>query len=116
MNKFFLDKLLKKKEKNFKVEPIFYNEKNGPIFLNDRGDKSDLHGKIEEENIILASTSKNLNKENIGKFDLRDILQIHTTKYKNYELHVCICVKVQCNYAYLYFQNLHPYTFTGPAH
>ena len=33
MNKFFLDKLLKKKDKNFKVEPIFYNEKN-KILLN----------------------------------------------------------------------------------
>ena len=76
---------------NFK--DIFYNDKNRSIFLNDKGDKSDLHGKIEDKNIILASTSKNLDKENIGKFDLRDILQIHTTKYKNYELHVCICVK-----------------------
>ena len=28
MNKIFLDKLLKKKDKNFKVEPIFYDEKN----------------------------------------------------------------------------------------
>ena len=33
MNKIFLDKLLKKKDKNFKVEPIFYNEKN-KILLN----------------------------------------------------------------------------------
>ena len=31
---------------NFK--DIFYDDKNNPIFLNDRGDKSDLHGKIED--------------------------------------------------------------------
>ena len=76
---------------NFK--DIFYDDKNRPISLKDRGDKSDFHGKIEDKNIILASTSKNLDKENIGKFDLRDIQQIHATKYKNYELHVCVCVR-----------------------
>ena len=78
------------------MKDIFYNNKNEEIFLNDKGDKSDLHGLIINQNgknIILATSSKNINKENIGNYDLRDIKCIHYEKYKDYELHICLCVR-----------------------
>ena len=76
---------------------IFYDELNNEIKLKDSGDKSDLHGIsiIEKDKIILATTSKNLKKENINKFDLRDISDLYQKYYKNngWKLHICVCIK-----------------------
>ena len=51
MNKIFLDKLLKKKDKNFKVEPIFYDEKN-KILLNNFLKKQNFLSASEALSII----------------------------------------------------------------
>ena len=78
-----------------KIQDIFYHDDFKEISLNDSGDKSDLHGKIvtSSKKILLATTSKNLNSENIGKLDLRDIDSIHKNIYSDYELHMCLCVR-----------------------
>tara|TARA_R110002126_G_scaffold184178_1_gene332614 strand:+ start:69 stop:4025 length:3957 start_codon:yes stop_codon:yes gene_type:complete len=78
-----------------KIQDIFYHDDFKEISLNDSGDKSDLHGKIvtSSKKILLATTSKNLNSENIGKLDLRDIDSIHKNIYSDYELHMCLCIR-----------------------
>ena len=78
-----------------KIHDIFYHDDFKEISLNDSGDKSDLHGKIvtSSKKILLATTSKNLNSENIGKLDLRDLDSIHKNIYSDYELHMCLCVR-----------------------
>jgi hypothetical protein len=63
---------------NGSIKPIktyrdfFLNSNNIPIYLKDKGDSSDLTG-IYNNNII-AITSKNINKENVGKLDIEKIL------------------------------------------
>lgn len=57
MNKIFLDKLLKKKDKNFKVEPIFYNEKN--IIL--------LNNFLKKQNFLSASEALSIIEINFLK-------------------------------------------------
>jgi len=78
-----------------KIKDIFYHDNFKEINLNDSGDKSDLNGKIvtSTKKILLATTSKNLNSENIGKLDLRDLDSIHKNLYHDYELHLCLCVR-----------------------
>uniref|UniRef100_A0A6C0HAD5 Uncharacterized protein n=1 Tax=viral metagenome TaxID=1070528 RepID=A0A6C0HAD5_9ZZZZ len=77
------------------TKDVFYDDSNNAIKLKDSGDKSDLHGQICNENqkIILATTSKNLNVEHVGDLELRDILSISYDKYKGWELHLCVCVR-----------------------
>ena len=73
---------------------IFFDEKNKEICLKDNGDSSDLTGISKENNKkILVTTSKNLNKENIGKLDIHQIHDILNEKYKDYEMILCICIR-----------------------
>ena len=61
---------------------IFYDSKEKLIMLKDKGDASDLTAFHQDNSkIILATTSKNLNKENVGKLDIDKIL----TNFKPYE-------------------------------
>lgn len=84
------------KHKSYK--DVFYEEKNEPIKLKDKGDKSDLTMLHKNnEKIILATSSKNRKNEKnegIGKYDIRDIHSLYQSKYKNFDkLVLCICTK-----------------------
>ena len=69
-------------EKINTVKDIFYNSVGVAIKLKDKGDSSDLSGiNKDDETNIFASTSKNINVENVGKLDIDKIL----TNFKNYE-------------------------------
>lgn len=76
------------------LSDIFYSNSD-EINLKDKGDSSDLTG-LHKENkkCILATTSKNINKENIGKLDIDKILT-NFKKYEkeNYTLVLCVCIR-----------------------
>tara|TARA_B110001452_G_C15238291_1_gene428752 strand:+ start:213 stop:4523 length:4311 start_codon:yes stop_codon:yes gene_type:complete len=79
------------------VKDIFYDSKNNPTKLNDKGDSSDLTGICKEnEKHLLVTTSKNLNKKNtqVGDLDIEKIV----TYFRQYEddgytMSLCICVQ-----------------------
>ena len=74
---------------------IFYNEKNKLIKLKDKGDSSDLTCIDKNDNKhLLLTTSKNLNKMQVGKLDIDKILT-NFQKYKkyNYTMSLCICIR-----------------------
>lgn len=76
------------------IKDVFYDDNNELIKLKDKGDSSDLSGyhKVDKKN-ILVTTSKNINKMNIGKLDIDKIL----TNFKQYEdiytMTLCICIR-----------------------
>jgi len=72
---------------------IFYKSED-KIYLNDKGDASDLTG-ISDDKYILATTSKDLNNYSVGKLDIDKICNIFNEKYKpnGYKLILCICVR-----------------------
>ena len=74
----------------------FYYENNNLIFLNDKGDASDLTLiKNDDCKNIIVCTSKNLSTENINKLDISQIVNYYHEYYKNegYTLTLCIVVK-----------------------
>lgn len=77
------------------LKDVFYDEKNNPIKLKDKGDSSDLTG-IHKDNVkhLLVTTSKNLNKTQVGKLDIDKIL-IYFKPYgdEGYIMSLCICVR-----------------------
>jgi hypothetical protein len=79
------------------IKDIFYNEKGEPIILKDKGEKSDLTGICNKNNkkILVTSSKNRKNKKNegIGKYDIRDIHSIFSSKYNGYEIIYCICTK-----------------------
>jgi len=81
--------------KNTTIKDVFYNEENELIKLKDKGDSSDLTGIYKEnEKHLLVTTSKNLNKTQVGKLDIDKIL----TNFKQYQdeeytMSLCICVR-----------------------
>ena len=81
-------------EKIKNMNDIFYNEKHKKIKLKDKGDSSDLTfiNKNNDKN-ILASTSKNINKENIGKLDIDKILTNFKQYENNYTLSLCLVIR-----------------------
>tara|TARA_Y100001958_G_scaffold50217_1_gene33602 strand:- start:2712 stop:6926 length:4215 start_codon:yes stop_codon:yes gene_type:complete len=73
----------------------FFYYRNKPIFLKDKGDSSDLTCLSKNNNKhLLVSTSKNLNKNNVGKLDIDKILT-NFEQYKNdgYTMSLCICIR-----------------------
>jgi hypothetical protein len=53
--------------KNTSIKDVFYNEQDNLINLKDKGDSSDLTGICKEnEKHLLVTTSKNLNKTQVG--------------------------------------------------
>ncbi len=81
--------------KNTTIKDIFYNEENNLNNLKDKGDSSDLTG-IHKKNAkhLLLTTSKNLNKTQIGKLDIDKILtNFQQYKYEGYTMSLCICVR-----------------------
>ena len=81
-------------EKIKNMNDVFYNEKHKKIKLKDKGDSSDLTfiNKNNDKN-ILASTSKNINKENIGKLDIDKILTNFKQYENNYTLSLCLVIR-----------------------
>jgi len=82
-------------QKNTVIKDIFYNGKKELINLKDKGDSSDLTGMLKDnEKHLLVTTSKNLNKTQVGKLDIDKIL----TNFKQYEdegytMSLCICIR-----------------------
>ena len=86
---------LKTIEKHTTFKDIFYNESNNLISLNDKGDSSDLTciSKNNDKH-ILVTTSKNLNKTNIGKLDIDKILtNFQQYIVDGYTMTLCICIR-----------------------
>ena len=81
--------------KNTTIKDVFYNQEDNLINLKDKGDSSDLTGICKKnEKHLLVSTSKNLNKTQVGRLDIDKIL----TNFKQYEnngytMSLCICVR-----------------------
>lgn len=81
--------------KNTTIKDVFYNQEDNLINLKDKGDSSDLTGICKEnEKHLLVTTSKNLNKTQVGKLDIDKIL----TNFKQYQddeytMSLCICVR-----------------------
>jgi len=81
--------------KNISIKDVFYNEKNNLINLKDKGDASDLTGILKENNKhLLVTTSKNLNKTQVGKLDIDKILT-NFQQYNNdgFTMSLCICIR-----------------------
>ena len=74
---------------------IFYNEFNNPNNLKDKGDSSDLTGICKDnEKHLLVTTSKNLNKTQVGGLDIDKILtNFQQYKDEGYSMTLCICVR-----------------------
>jgi hypothetical protein len=91
---------LKTIQKHTSFKDVFYNEdKNEFVFLNDKGDSSDLTCiSNHSDKHLLVTTSKNLNKTNIGNLDVSDIIT-NFQQYKDeggYSMTLCICIR-DCN-------------------
>jgi hypothetical protein len=86
---------LKTIQKYNSIKDVFYNESNNLINLKDKGDSSDLTciSKTNEKSILVTS-SKNLNKLNIGKLDI-DKIFINFQQYisDSYQMSLCICIR-----------------------
>lgn len=81
--------------KNNTIKDVFYNEDNNLINLKDKGDSSDLTCICKDnEKHLLLTTSKNLNKTQVGKLDIDKILT-NFQQYKDdgYTMSLCICVR-----------------------
>ena len=81
--------------KHTSIKDVFYNEKNDPINLKDKGDSSDLTGICKEnDKHLLVTTSKNLNKTQVGKLDIDKILtNFEQYSVDGYTMALCICVR-----------------------
>jgi hypothetical protein len=77
------------------IKDIFYNKKDNLIKLKDKGDSSDLTciSKSNSKHLLLT-TSKNLNKTQVGKLDIDKILT-NFQKYKKdkYTMSLCVCIR-----------------------
>jgi hypothetical protein len=63
--------IIKNYNKNTTIKDVFYNQEDNLIKLKDKGDSSDLTGICKKnEKHLLVTTSKNLNKTQIGKLIL----------------------------------------------
>ena len=72
---------------------IFYDENNELINLKDKGDASDLTGiHCNNDKHLLATTSKSLKKDQVGKLDIEKI-SYHFDEYPEYKISLCICIK-----------------------
>lgn len=80
------------------IKDVFYNHDNQLINLKDKGDSSDLTGICKEnEKHLLVTTSKNLNKTQVGKLDIDKILT-NFKQYEGYTMSLCICIRSIANF------------------
>ena len=83
---------LKTISKHQSLHDIFYDQ-NKFIQLKDKGDASDLTCiSKENDHHLLLTTSKNLNKTNVGKLDIDKILT-NFKQYDGYTMTLCICIR-----------------------
>jgi len=90
---------LKTINKHTSIRDVFYNEKNIPIYLKDKGHSSDLTGiHKKDDKHLLVTTSKNVNKMQVGELDIDKILTNfeHYKLYEYYETYY---------YSYMFFNN-----------
>jgi hypothetical protein len=76
-----------------RLKDVFYDEKNVEIKLKDKGDSSDLTciSKDNDKHLLLT-TSKNLNKSQVGKLEIDKILT-NFRQYEGYSMSLCICIR-----------------------
>ena len=77
------------------LKDVFYNKKDELINLKDKGDSSDLTG-ISKTNRkqLLVTTSKNINKTQVGKLDIDKILtNFHKYHLDGFTMVLCICIR-----------------------
>ena len=77
------------------LKDVFYNKKDELINLKDKGDSSDLTG-ISKSNSkhLLVTTSKNINKTQVGKLDIDKILtNFHKYHIDGFTMVLCICIR-----------------------
>jgi hypothetical protein len=81
--------------KHTNIKDVFYNQEDNLINLKDKGDSSDLTGICKEnEKHLLVTTSKNLNKTQVGKLDIDKILtNFEQYNVDGYTMSLCICVR-----------------------
>jgi hypothetical protein len=85
--------------KHTTVKDVFYNEEDNLINLKDKGDSSDLTGICKKnEKHLLVTTSKNLNKTQVGKLDIDKILTNFKQYEEEYTMSLCICVRDRINF------------------
>ena len=79
------------------IKDIFCNHRHKMIKLKDTGDASDLTAVYQNnDKQLLVTTSKNLNKTNVGKLDIDKILtNFQPFKDNGYEMTLCICIRNQ---------------------
>lgn len=77
------------------LKDVFYDEKNKLINIKDKGDSSDLTGihKMNEKH-LLVTTSKNINKTQVGSLHIDKILtNFQQYGVDGYTMTLCVCVK-----------------------
>ena len=81
------------------IKDLFYDDKNKPRILKDKGDSSDLTCIDEKNKLLLITTSKNINKQQVDKLDI-DKLLIHFKSYESqgYKMILCICIRDKNNF------------------
>lgn len=81
--------------KHTNIKDVFYNEQNNFINLKDKGDSSDLTCVCKEnKKHLLVTTSKNLNKTQVGKLDIDKILtNFEQYNVDGYTMSLCICIR-----------------------
>jgi hypothetical protein len=81
------------------LKDVFYDDKNNPLKLKDKGSASDLTGVSKNNQThILVCTSKNKNKINVGTLDIDKILTNFRKYERNYTMTLCIVVRNQTSY------------------
>ena len=79
--------------KSDNITNIFYDDENISRKLKDNGDSSDLTCISKDKTTILAISSKNLTKYNIGKLDIEKIssnIKQYSSKYEKAKIGLCV--------------------------
>ena len=85
-------------QKQSSIQDVFFDNDFGKLIsLKDKGDASDLTGiHVENEKHLLLTTSKNINKMNVGKLDINKILtNFQPYQQDNYTMTLCLCIRHQ---------------------
>jgi hypothetical protein len=80
--------------KNVNIKDLFYNKKGQCTKLKDTGDSSDLTCISKNDNKhLLLTTSKNINKLQVGKLDIDKILTNFQKYEDEYTMSLCVCIR-----------------------
>jgi hypothetical protein len=80
--------------KNVNIKDLFYNKKGQCTKLKDTGDSSDLTCISKNDNKhLLLTTSKNINKLQVGKLDIDKILTNFQQYEDEYTMSLCVCIR-----------------------